>query len=155
MPVRFNSGKVCRSKLLLELMQVSCTNKDCPTNSPHSAQLWPRVIRASDAPRYLGLDKNKFNKIVRPYITAVPLGPHSVGYDRLDLDRWWEEYKSRHGRPGAEQIGGNQQWDEELPRVSRPAKVSGTSTRSSKVSEFAKALERVTRKKQKQSSRNV
>lgn len=112
----------------------------------------PRVIRATDAPRYLGLDKNKFNKIVRPYIAAVPLGTHSIGYDRLDLDSWWEEYKSRHGRPGAEQIvGGNQQWDVEIPRVSRSAKISGISTKLSKVGEFAKALERVTGKKQKQS----
>lgn len=41
--------------------------------------LMPRVIRASQAHIYLGIDKNKFNKIVRPFVTQVRLSPQSVG----------------------------------------------------------------------------
>ena len=112
----------------------------------------PRVIRAKDASRYLGMDKNKFNKIVRPFLVAVILGPHSIGYDRLDLDAWWEDYKSRYGRSSAENFEGEiQSWPtKETSKVSSFAKASGTSIQSSMESEFAKAVAQVTNKKQKQ-----
>jgi len=29
----------------------------------------PRIIRLKDAPAYLGLDKNKFNELVRTFVT--------------------------------------------------------------------------------------
>ncbi len=117
-----------------------------------SVLILPRVIRASDAPAYLGIDKNKFNKIVKPSLVAVHLGEHSIGYDRLDLDRWWEDYKCRYGRSNAEQSEGDFQiWPKEIHQVSSSGKASGMSTKLSTANEFARALERVTRKKQKQS----
>lgn len=60
----------------------------------------PRVIRLRDAAAYLGMDPNRFNTEVRPSLTEVPIGVQGIGFDRLDLDEWWEAYKAKHGRPG-------------------------------------------------------
>lgn len=60
----------------------------------------PRVIRLRDAAFYLGMDNNRFNVEVRPYVTEVRIGKQGVGFDRLDLDEWFEQYKARNGRPG-------------------------------------------------------
>lgn len=62
----------------------------------HSLQ--PRVIRLKEAPRYLGMDIHRFNSDVRPYVTEVRIGIHGVGFDRFDLDHWFEQYKSRSVR---------------------------------------------------------
>jgi hypothetical protein len=58
------------------------------------------VIRLKDAPGYLGMDRNRFNTDVRPYVTEMRMGKQGVAFDRLDLEAWFEEYKSRNGRPG-------------------------------------------------------
>jgi hypothetical protein len=65
-----------------------------------NAEILPRLIRLRDASNYLGMDPNRFNAEVRPYLTEIPIGKQGIGYDRLDLDAWFEEYKSRNGRPG-------------------------------------------------------
>lgn len=111
----------------------------------------PRVLRAKDAPAYLGMDRNKFNKIVKPKLVSVKFGSHSVAYDRLDLDAWWEQYKSCYGQPGADiSKKGNQLWPKkEVSQVYSLEKASGMSIKLSTVNDFAKALERVTSKKQK------
>ena len=62
------------------------------------APLLPRFIRQRDAPGYLGMDRNKFNADVRPYLTEIPLGKQALAFDRLELDAWAEEYISRNGR---------------------------------------------------------
>lgn len=62
-------------------------------------ELLPRLIRFRDAPAYLGMDKNRFNKEVRPHVTVIPIGSQGIAFDRLDLDAWVEQYKSRSGRP--------------------------------------------------------
>lgn len=112
----------------------------------------PRVIRARDAPAYLGMDRNRFNREIKPHLVAVKIGTQGIGYDRLDLDDMWEVYKERNGQPGALTIKGETQWENECQDLSagltRPA-AHGTSTKSSTASAFAKAVERVTRKKQK------
>lgn len=54
----------------------------------------PKVLRLKDAPSYLGVDKNKFNDSIRPHLKEVKVGIRSVGYDRLDLDKWVEDHKS-------------------------------------------------------------
>jgi hypothetical protein len=46
------------------------------------------------------MDRNRFNTEVRPYVTEIPIGKQGKGYDRLELDVWFEDYKSRNGRPG-------------------------------------------------------
>ena len=68
----------------------------------------PRVIRLRDAHYYLGMDRNRFRHEVRPYVMEIPIGPQGIGFDRLDLDAWWEQYKSRNGRPAARR---NKPWD--------------------------------------------
>lgn len=45
------------------------------------------------------MDANRFNSEVRPHVPEVPIGKQGVAFDRLDLDAWWEEYKSKNARP--------------------------------------------------------
>ena len=71
--------------------------------------IMPRVLRLRDSPRYLGMDRNRFNAEVRPHLTTIPIGRQGVAFDRLELDAWWEQYKSRNGRPAAER---RRPWDE-------------------------------------------
>ncbi len=56
--------------------------------------LSPRLIRLHDAPRYLGIDKYAFNQFVRPYLREIHIGKRRVLFDRHDLDRWIDEYKT-------------------------------------------------------------
>jgi hypothetical protein len=93
------------------------------------------------------MDRNRFNREVRPFITEMRMGEQGVTFDRVDLDAWVEQYKSRNGRPGQPQ--GNQLWDAKKCRVSRKGPVSGTSTNASAEGEFARALEQVTSNKPK------
>ncbi len=58
----------------------------------------PRVVRLRDAPKYLGMDIHRFNAEVRPYVQEIRIGIQGVGFDRLDLDTWFEQYKSRSVR---------------------------------------------------------
>ena len=81
----------------------------------------PRVIRLRDAPDYLGMDKNRFNNEVRPYVIEVPMGVHGVAFDKLDLDAWWEDYKLRTGRSKSSNEG-RKTWDKQKlePKASIP-----------------------------------
>jgi hypothetical protein len=106
--------------------------------------LLPRLIRFRDAPFYLGMDRNRFNAEVRPYLTEVPIGKQGVGFDRLELDAWFDEYVARNGRPARK---GNDTWDaNESPASSREAGY-GISTNGSRGGEFAKALDQIASRK--------
>ena len=48
--------------------------------------IMPRVLRLRDAPRYLGMDRNRFNAEVRPHLTTIPIGNQGVAFARGDLD---------------------------------------------------------------------
>jgi hypothetical protein len=112
----------------------------------------PRVLRAGDAPKYLGMDRNRFQKEVKPYVTTVPIGTQGIGYDRFDLDAWWDEYKRRNGRPGAQIVEGDEQWEEaQLGCGGGPTSqvASGTSKKSSTVARFTKAVEQAIKPKRK------
>jgi len=99
----------------------------------------PRAIRLRDAPIYLGMDKNRFNDEVRPNVTEIKMGSKSICFDRLDLDEWFEDYKSRNGRPC---LLGDKLWDGKKCRDSSSGMGSGTLISKSKESdEFEKALE--------------
>ena len=111
-------------------------------------EIQPRLIRLRDAPRYLGMDPNRFNAEVRPYLLEIPIGKQGIGFDRLDLDAWFEDYKSRNGRPG-KQKGVQKPWDARKSLGSSTEKGYGTSTKLSEEEEFAKALERATSKKRR------
>ena len=69
----------------------------------------PRFVRLRDAPDYLGMDRNRFNRLVRPNLVVIPIGKQGIAFDRLDLDDWADQYKSRNGRPAAER---RKPWDE-------------------------------------------
>jgi len=115
---------------------------------PMQSIVIPRLIRLRDAPRYLGMDVNRFNAEVRPYLTEIPIGKQGIAFDRIDLDAWADQYKTRNGRPGKRK-GANKPWDVRRYPASSTGKGNGISTRLSEEEEFAKALERVTSKKLK------
>jgi hypothetical protein len=111
----------------------------------HAAlKLQPRIVRFRDAPFYLGMDRNRFNAEVRPYLTEVPIGKQGVGFDRLELDAWLDEYIARNGRPAQK---GVQRWDaNEFPASSGEVGY-GISTNVSSGGEFARALEQLASRK--------
>ena len=49
--------------------EVSPQNLTQSTPDNRQLVLQPRLIRQRDAPDYLGMDRNKFNEMVRPYLT--------------------------------------------------------------------------------------
>lgn len=55
----------------------------------------PRLIRMRDAPAYLGMDKQTFNRTVRPFLNEIRIGTQGIAFDRLDLDAWVEHNKLR------------------------------------------------------------
>lgn len=108
--------------------------------------LLPRLIRLRDAPRYLGMDINRFNTEVRPYLTEIPIGTQGIAFDRLELDAWADQYIQRNGRPARRR----KIWDANHHPVSRNEAESGGSTRGSKDTEdWQKAVERVNLRRQK------
>jgi hypothetical protein len=121
---------------------------------PHAVQpvgvIQPRIIRLKDAPRYLGMNRNLFNKEVRPGLVTVPIGQQGIGFDRLDLDAWVDAYKQCNGRP--RDLQGENQWAIETRQDSANVGTSGTSKKRSKVYDFSKALAKVTGKKPKHTS---
>ena len=101
--------------------------------------LLPRLIRLRDAPTYLGMDRHRFNMEVRPRLTEIPIGDQGVSFDRIDLDAWADDYKTRNGRRAKGEKPCRQS------RKEHPASLSGagygTSTNRSEASEFARVLE--------------
>ena len=110
---------------------------DSPVKS--AVALTPRFIRLRDAPRYLGMDKNRFNREVRSKLTNIPIGTQGVAFDRLELDAWAEDYVRRNGRPAALPER-RRSWDSVNRPVSPYAVGSGTSTKTSTERAFARAL---------------
>jgi hypothetical protein len=105
----------------------------------------PRLIRLRDAPAYVAMDRNRFNTTVRPNLTEITIGKQGIAFDRLELDAWVEEYKSRIGRPG--RLKGATIWDVKDRQVSSIEKEPGTSISASEGGEFARALVRLASKK--------
>ncbi len=107
----------------------------------------PRLIRFRDAPKYLGMDKNRFNRDVRPHLIEIPIGKQGIAFDRLDLDAWVEHYKCCNGRPKTNR---RNIWDEtkKCQGLSN-VETYGTSTKSLTAEEFAKVLAQVTSSKRK------
>lgn len=113
----------------------------------------PRFIRLKMAPAYVAMDKNLFNRTVRPYLRQIPIGRGGIAFDRLELDRWADQYSTCNGRPAPKMEGqlclenecqGSRNASEPIVRL------SGTSTNVSEGSDtFQAALERAIRKKRK------
>jgi len=79
------------------------------TKTARTSAFLPRLVRFRDAPAYLGMDRNRFNTEVRPGLTEIPIGRQGIAFDRLELDAWVDDYKSRNGRPTARR---RKPWDE-------------------------------------------
>jgi hypothetical protein len=88
----------------------------------------PRIIRIRDAPFYLGMDKNRFNAEVRPSLTEVKIGTQGIAFDRLELDAWVDELKTRIGKPGKQKLE-KELWQRQSQASSKGATV-GTSTKN-------------------------
>jgi len=110
------------------------------------AAILPRFIRFRDAPIYLGMDKDRFNSEVRPYVAEIPIGKQGVAFDRLDLDAWADQYRSRVARPGL-------QVQHDLKRPGGRIASNNSSTQSGASPEdavaFTRALAAVISKKRK------
>jgi predicted DNA-binding transcriptional regulator AlpA len=115
-------------------------------NDKSLSQLIPRLIRLRDAPFYLGMDRNRFNAEVRPYLTQIPIGEQGIAFDRLELDAWVEQYKSRNGRP-ASNSRGVASWDAKEFQGLGIVAGSGTSKSRPSAKKFTKALEQAISKK--------
>ena len=55
------------------------------------------------------MDRNRFNRSVRPYVVVIPIGKQGIAFDRLELDAWADQYTQRNGRPGLPT--GDRIWD--------------------------------------------
>ena len=119
--------------------------------SKRSSAPLPRIIRFRDAPSYLGMDRNRFNAEVRPYVTEVPIGAQGIGFDRLELDAWVDDYIARNGRPAQKGVS---TWDARQFEASNGEAERGISTNASAGGEFARALEHVKSRKRSDSSRD-
>ncbi len=108
----------------------------------------PKVIRLKDAPRYLGMNKNRFNRDIKPILPILRIGVRGIGFDRVDLDQWVEDTKQRNECPV---LPRRTVWDKKAKKCqawSKEAK-SGTLTKWSTGGAFAKALVRLNSQKQK------
>ena len=105
----------------------------------------PRLLRLKDAPSYLGMNKNLFNQLVRPYLISIPIGVQGIAFDRIDLDDFAEQYKFCNGRPC--QKTGEIIWDVKERPAFASAKGSGISTSKLVDGAFAEAVKQVRLKK--------
>ena len=113
-----------------------------PTNIPEtSTNILPRIIRMRDAPIYLGMDKNRFNKEVRPSLTELKIGTQGIAFDRHELDAWADDLISRIGKPATNKLE-KISCQRKSPDSSKGASF-GTSTKSSVDVAFAKVLAQV------------
>jgi predicted DNA-binding transcriptional regulator AlpA len=111
-------------------------------------ELQPRFIRARDAHSYCGMSRALFNELIRPYLTEIPIGRQGIAFDRLELDALLDDYMRCNGRPARK---GGRLWERGESRVSTRGTGFGISTSSCTDSDFARALERVTSRKQSSS----
>ena len=57
----------------------------------------PVIIRIKNAPFYCGMNRQRFNREVRPLLTAVPIGKAGIGFYRDEFDAWAAKFK-KHTR---------------------------------------------------------
>ena len=108
--------------------------------------LLPRLIRLRDVSHYLGMDRHRFNKEVRQFLTEIPIGIQGIAFDRLDLDKWVDYYKNCSGRPSNKRL---ELWDAKKCQDFRNEEASGVLIKRFSDNEFAKVLKQICSKKQK------
>lgn len=119
-----------------------CIWDDEQLSTNEALKMQPRLLRLRDAPGYLGMDRNRFNTEVRSYVPEIPIGSQGIAFDRLDLDAWVDEYKSRNGRPADREE--DPLWDADLHQGSANAVGPGISkSRSKDMVRFMKAVGRL------------
>jgi len=101
----------------------------------------PRFVRLRNAPAYFGMDKNRFNREVRPQLTEIRIGKQGRAFDRLKMEAAAEEYKRRNGVPVAQSNRRKPSWEIKGRQVSPNEAGSGMSTNCSEEHAFARALE--------------
>src|SRR3974390_3227847 len=111
---------------MIENLPPPCELSGRTSRPADSTPFLPRFIRLRDAPSYLGMDKNRFNRDVRSHLDVIPIGTQRNAFDRLDLDSWADEHKSRNGHPAAQPERG-MLWETKERRVSPNEARSGTS----------------------------
>lgn len=99
----------------------------------------PRLIRFRDAPKYLGMDRHRFNREVRPFVRVIRIGKQGIAFDRLDLDAWVDQYMHRGERPLTERS--SQLWDAKKHQASLKEETTGTLINGSQGSAFKNVLE--------------
>jgi hypothetical protein len=143
-----SSAPVLRGRLAARTGQA--LTRDPP---PSTCRPQPHLIRLREAPNFFGMDKNRFNRELRPRLTEIRIGTQGVAFDRLEMEAAADDYKSRNGRPAA-QSERSKSWDNVKGPDSHAEVGSGISTSKSEEFEFAKALERVISSKRKNNSRS-
>lgn len=86
--------------------------------------LLPRLIRIRDAFGYLGMDRHRFNKEVRPLLTEMRIGIQGIAFDRLDLDKWVDYYKQHNGHTSNKNLKLLEENEQLLPRKTNTSHVS-------------------------------
>ncbi|WKL53118.1 hypothetical protein Q1W70_00495 [Pseudomonas kielensis] len=116
----------------------------------------PRFIRAMKAPAYLGMCRKEFKESVRPHLTEIRIGKQGVAFDRQELDAWAdaciqavaiEKASNEDNNPPRSGRQGVNKWREKQCPASTRGMGFGTSTKSSEVADFKKALEQARGKK--------
>lgn len=101
----------------------------------------PRLIRLRDAANYLGMDKNRFNTEVRPFLTTLKIGQQGIAFDRLDLDQWVNEFKKQQGQPAQRTV----RWQQGIKTLKE--KKYSTTTKKSSDEEFQQLVAQLSVKK--------
>jgi len=126
------------------------------TTAATVVETMPRFIRAHKAPAYLGMCRAQFTATVRPHVREFPIGKQGVAFDRHELDRWADDYiesmaiekaSNEDNNPPRSGRQGVNKWREKQCQASMRGTAFGTSTKSSEVSDFKKALEQAKGKK--------
>jgi hypothetical protein len=103
-----------------------------------------RGFNRQEAIAYLGIKGRFLDLHIRPKLAGARMGT-GVIFDRIDLDRVFEEYKSRgDGQPTEK--GGNT-WAEDSPAFTRTTTATGASTRSFPDADFRKLSAQIMRKR--------
>jgi len=91
-------NRACRVILQTMKSGKDHTHQEPPNTGDRVYPFLPRLIRLRDAPAYLGMDRNKFGAMVRPYLTEIPLGTQAIAFDRLEIEAWASHYIECNGR---------------------------------------------------------
>ena len=132
----------------------------------------PRILRIGEAPAYLGMSRDVFDREVRPRLRVIDIGKKGKGVDRVQLDAIADElFRDGRNHPQETSIDPPTHLSETLIRCGRPAKkgvlkwpaqkcqassfvegLGGSGNKSRGMDEFAKALAMVRTSTQRQST---